>query len=393
MLELELKSDKGGFGLDVALQVPVGVTAILGPSGAGKSSLLRLIAGLDHADEGTLKLDDTIWFDSASKKNLDTRHRHIGMMFQHPRLLDHLDVLSNVELGRRDEQSIENVLTTTGVDKLMSRPVSSLSGGEKQRVMLARALAGKPKLLLLDEPFSGLDQTAKRALLERLAKVLPQVGVPVLLVTHAFDEAARLADRFVHISAGKIVSAGSAAEVLGGIAPKVDLDTPQSAPALASDAHEAATNSLLSGVVESLETGGLARVRVGGQKVDAPAGSFSVGDRIFLRLWARDVILSTLPARNLSARNCLVGKIQSLQSLANGQVEVLVDVEGDNVSALVMATTSSEMKLERGKPIFVVFKSTALDLSAVVEDVAVIKPSSSNAGMDESGSNSAKSEE
>ncbi|MCB1518334.1 MAG: ATP-binding cassette domain-containing protein [Hyphomicrobiaceae bacterium] len=378
MLEVDVRRQLAGFKLDVSLRFDVGVTAILGPSGAGKSTLLRLISGLDRPDEGSIRLGNQVWFDSEQNKELDVRHRQVGMMFQHPRLLNHMDVLSNVELGVRDEQSYEDVVKLTGVEPLILRPVASLSGGEKQRVMLARALAGKPKVLLLDEPFTGLDQVSRRELLNRLARVLPTVKIPILFVTHAFDEAARLARHFVHLSAGQVISSGSAEEVLGGIAPGVDIERAgERGPDLPVDAHEAATSSLISGEVVALEASGLARIKVGGQSVDAPAGNFSVGDRVYLRLWARDVVLSPLPGRQLSARNSLAGRIETLEQLNNGQVMVRIAVEGEAISALVMAQTVKDLRLEQGKPVFVIFKSTALDLSMVVEDAVARKTSKS----------------
>ncbi len=346
MLELALKSRRGSFEIAASSSIKSGVSALIGPSGAGKSSLLRLIAGLDRPDQGQIVFNGKVWANSDGKKFVPAHKRHIGMVFQTGLLLAHRSVADNIKLGARGGELNKELLERIGCMSLMERPVATLSGGEQQRVMLGRALAGKPQLLLLDEPLSALDPEGRAEVLELLARLFPTLDIPVLYVTHAFEEAARLAQEFVRMVDGHIVAQGSAVKVLadGGIA-----------------AGETAISSVIAGQVTSLDEGGIASISVGQQVVEMARGDLKKGEPVYLRLWARDLILAHHKPQGISARNALAGHIRQLSPLANGQVLVIVEVEETEISALVMARTVQEMDIKVDQPIFLIFKSASIE--------------------------------
>ena len=211
----------GAFRLDAAFAVPArGVTALFGPSGAGKTSLLRCIAGLEHA-RGRLVVRGQVWQDV--RRFLPPWRRPVGFVFQDQALLAHLSVRGNLQFGLKRAASsgigFDETVALLGLERLLDRPVGRLSGGEGRRVAIGRALLAQPQLLLLDEPLSGLDLDAKAEALAHLERLHRELSIPMLLVSHEPAEIARLADRVLVMEAGRIVRASvepSEAAVLGG---------------------------------------------------------------------------------------------------------------------------------------------------------------------------------
>jgi molybdate transport system ATP-binding protein len=195
------------FTLDVAFEVPArGVTALLGSSGSGKTSVLRAVAGLDRL-EGSVRFGDESWQDG--RTFLRPHRRRLGYVFQGAGLLLHLSVRRNLDYARRrgrDGGDIEEIVALTGVAPLLDRMPARLSGGEAQRASIARALVGKPRLLLLDEPLSALDSDARSGLLAELEILFDRLAMPVVYVTHDAAEAARLATRTITLADGRIAS-------------------------------------------------------------------------------------------------------------------------------------------------------------------------------------------
>jgi molybdate transport system ATP-binding protein len=332
--------------MDAAWSAGSGVTALVGASGAGKSSLLRLLAGLDRPEEGRIAIGSEVWFDSSAGAYVAAHKRQLGMVFQGPRLLPNLDVAGNIRLGARRGSVDEALVRRLGCASLLQRPVAGLSGGEQQRVMLARALQGAPKLLLLDEPLTSLDSQSRETLLALLSEILPGLDIPVIYVTHSGEEAGRLATHFALMRDGRIVISGDAPSVLGtGAGPH----------------FETGVSSVVAGMVRAVAEDGLAEVALGPQSVEVPGHSLSVGAEVRLRLWARDLVLAHERPEGISARNMLSGTITALDGIADGQVMVSVDVDGVRVIALVMARTVTEMQLQTGAPIKLLFKSASME--------------------------------
>ena len=197
----------GALTLDVALHLPVGVTALTGPSGSGKSTLLRAVAGLERL-RGAVQVDGEIWQDDG--RFLPAHRRSVGYVFQHAGLLPHLSVQGNLDYGRRrsgvDTREVARIVALLGLAPLLERATSRLSGGERQRIALGRALLTRPRLLMLDEPLVGLDASAKAELLPQLKDVFAQLAIPVLYVSHDAEEVARLAGAMLVLKAGRLVS-------------------------------------------------------------------------------------------------------------------------------------------------------------------------------------------
>lgn len=217
MLDVRLHQP-GPIPLDVKLQCEAGeLLALVGPSGSGKTSVLRAIAGLLPVASGRVSLNGVAWFDSAARTNLPAQQRPIGMVFQYYALFPHLTALENVMLAVRggDARDIaRQLLADMQLSGLAARLPSELSGGQRQRVALARALARKPQLLLLDEPFSAVDQPTRHALYDELIKLRERVKLPVVMVTHDMREARMLADRMCIIDQGATLQEGRPASVM-----------------------------------------------------------------------------------------------------------------------------------------------------------------------------------
>ncbi|MBM3265764.1 MAG: ABC transporter ATP-binding protein [candidate division Zixibacteria bacterium] len=206
---LTLDNVKRSFGktfhLSLDMRVEQGITVLFGRSGCGKTSVLRLIAGLDRPDAGTIRFDDTVFFDPARKTDLPPHLRRIGYMFQLPSLFPHLTVHANIAYGATDSSDVAEWLERFQLSALKDRYPREISGGEMQRVALARSLASRPRLLLLDEPFSALDEQRRTQFQGDLLRLKDKMPIPILLVTHNLNEAFALADRLIILDEGKIV--------------------------------------------------------------------------------------------------------------------------------------------------------------------------------------------
>nr|WP_272213643.1 molybdenum ABC transporter ATP-binding protein [Marinicella sp. W31]MDC2879605.1 molybdenum ABC transporter ATP-binding protein [Marinicella sp. W31] len=221
-ISARFKGRLGAFALDVDLAFPAnGVTALFGPSGCGKTSLLRCFAGLNHLERGHLTVDGEVWQDD--RTFLPPHRRAIGYVFQHANLFPHLSVRDNLafglrRLGRGERDAakarFDELVVLLGIAHLLERAPRKLSGGERQRVAIGRALLTAPKLLLMDEPLSALDVAAKRDILPYLESLRKTLSIPVLYVTHAPGEVARLADHIAVLESGRVLGSGPLTETL-----------------------------------------------------------------------------------------------------------------------------------------------------------------------------------
>ena len=341
MLEVDVRGLRGNSNAKFKFAAKSGITAIVGPSGAGKTSLLRAIAGLDGVNGGQVKLNGDVLQPKSEM-------RQIGMVFQEPRLLPHLTILQNIELGRTGPKLAADLAEQLGISSLLARFPKYLSGGEKQRVMIGRALYGAPKLMLFDEPLSAIDQHLKRELIDLIRTQFAQANIPVLYVTHQIEEAAQLAHSLIAIESGKIVAQGPLASTMA------KLDGPSF--------FENGITSVLSGAVTGIDQRfGLATISVGQQQVDLVQNSLNLGDKVQLRIWARDVLLAKDRLTGVSARNQLAGEVLSIDRVDLAQSDVLVRIEGEMVRARIMNKTVAELDMAVGQQVFVVFKSVSIE--------------------------------
>jgi molybdate transport system ATP-binding protein len=211
---------RGEFAADFDLRCPPGITCVMGRSGSGKSTLLSVLAGLALPDRGTIQLGDEVWLDRGRGICIPVHHRRLAYVFQGLALFPHMSALHNVTYGMHETPRAERaskaqaLLDRVGVGHLAKRRPRTFSGGEAQRVALARALACSPKLVLLDEPFSALDRELRAQLVALVRELAPELGVPVVHVTHSIAEARQLADRVVQLDAGKVVAVGKPDDIL-----------------------------------------------------------------------------------------------------------------------------------------------------------------------------------
>ena len=209
MLEINLKKTLGELELVADLQIPTrGVTAIFGLSGAGKSSFINLISGLLTPDQGYIRLNDKTLVDTENKIDMAPNKRHVGYIFQDARLFPHYSVKGNLLYGVKDKSAVDfdGILTLLGIEHLLKRYPFSLSGGEKQRVAIGRALLSNPDILLMDEPLSALDLPRKQELLAYLEQLTHSIDIPILYVTHSLEELTALAERMILMEHGKVIA-------------------------------------------------------------------------------------------------------------------------------------------------------------------------------------------
>jgi len=297
------------FLLDVSIEVPPGITILFGASGAGKSTLLDCVAGLTRPDQGRITAGSDVLFDSVRALHVLAPKRRIAYVFQTLALFPHLTAEENVAYGLRDlpeegrRERVGEILNAFRVQSVRKQKPGEISGGERQRIALARSLVTEPRVLLLDEPLTGLDAALKAAIVDDLRAWNAAKGIPILYVTHSRDEVDALGERVIALDHGRVVSAGAPMEVLD-------------APRRKKLAQAAGFENLLNATVLDLrESDGVMRVRLGESacEIEVPLGYAAVGTRVEVAVRAGDILLATERPRGLSARNIIEGRILSLE--------------------------------------------------------------------------------
>lgn len=341
-----------GFQLDVDLAIPgVGVTVFFGPSGCGKTTLLRAIAGLEHAQDGCLSVGDQIW--QGPGTFLPPHQRPIGYVFQEASLFAHLNVQRNLEYGlkrirnRPPRISLEHAVALLDIGHLLRRKPHQLSGGEQQRIAIARALAVSPEMLLLDEPLAALDQRRKREILPYLEALNRELDIPVLYVSHSRSEVARLADHMVMLEDGQVQAAGPVDELFS----RLDLAL----------AHEPDTKSVVEAVVAEHDD----RYKL--TYLDFAGGRFAVdhrplepGSRVRLQVFARDVSLALSCTDRSSILNTFPAVVEQLVEEGPSQVTVRLSLGTVPLLSRITRRSALELGLEPGVRVYAQAKSVAL---------------------------------
>jgi len=341
-----------GFRLEVDLDLPAaGITAVFGPSGCGKSTLLRCVAGLEKRARGVVKIGSRVWQDENTF--VPVHQRALGFVFQDGALFPHLSVSENLEYGlkraRAGRRKIikDEVVELLGLEKLLARGTTELSGGERQRTALGRALLTSPDLLLLDEPLASLDRASRRAIYPYLERLRTDFTLPVLYVTHALDEAARLADHMVLLEDGQAVNSGPLTEMLTSPAPGL--------------AHGDEAGAVLAARVAGFDREfHLARLAFdGGELLVADTGLAS-DQEVRVRIHARDVSLTLEPAGGSSILNILPARV--LAMIPDSPARVLVRLAAGNsvILAAITHRSAAGLDLEPGRDIYAQIKSVAL---------------------------------
>jgi molybdate transport system ATP-binding protein len=345
-------------GVEVAVSLvrslaPGSILVLFGPSGAGKTTVLRAVAGLMRPDRGHIRLDGRPWFDSEARRFVSPQARRVGYVAQEGALFPHLTVRANVEYGLRgvpaDERRprVESLLQLVGARGWEERRPGELSGGQAQRVMLARALAPAPPLLLLDEPFGALDAATRRELRRELRRLLHETGTAAILVTHDRYEAMAIGDDVAIMLDGRFRQVGPVAEVFRR-------------PADPLVARALGVETVLAGIVER-DDRGLVTLRVGAARLTAIAdASYDPGEQVFACLRAEDVVVERPGPVADSARNHLAGMVAGIEH--EGAVDRLRIDCGFELVAAITSRSREEMALQEGSAVVAAFKATAVHL-------------------------------
>ncbi|GCL61589.1 molybdenum ABC transporter ATP-binding protein [Pseudaquabacterium pictum] len=357
MIASRLQLARRSFTLDVDLQLPgQGVTALFGPSGCGKTTLLRALAGLERA-AGRVALGDAVWQDDAQRRFVPPHQRPLGYVIQEAALFPHLSVQANLDYGRQRAGSaarafaLDAVVALLGIGALMDRRPATLSGGERQRVAIARALATAPRLLLMDEPLAALDAPRKAEILPYLERLHRELALPIVYVTHAMDEVARLADHLVLLEAGRVRAAGPLAELLA----RPDLPL----------ARQDEAGVVLSARVDQHDPAyGLTRVAFDGGTLWVGETAAAPGEAVRARVLARDVSVARQRPQDTSVLNVLpvvLDSVQADRSTALLRLR-LGGPGGDPVWLLARITRRSAdaLALQPGDALFAQIKGVAL---------------------------------
>lgn len=359
MIEIRAKKQLPSFLLDVAFTAPrQGITALFGRSGSGKTSIVRTIAGALKPDVGRIAIGERTFFDSERGIDVAVQQRRIGYVFQESRLFPHLSVRANLLYGYSRAhgakvRSLDDVVDLLDIAPLLDRRIHRLSGGERQRIAIGRALLAQPELLLMDEPLSSLDPARKSELLPYIEGLRDELGLPIIYISHAFNEVVRLADHLVIVDGGRVVQEG----------PLLDLAAdPELSPFLG---RFEAGSVIECTVFKHDDDVALSTLTFTGGQLRVPKVDLAVGERFRVRIRARDVALSLSRPMDVSITNRLPGRLVSISVQEGPYAEAVVDVGGATVRALITRESAERLGLEPGLQVWALVKTVAFDSRSV----------------------------
>jgi molybdate transport system ATP-binding protein len=352
-IRADFKLQLESFALDANFAAPaVGVTALFGPSGSGKTTLLRCIAGLERA-AGSLHVNGETWQDGA--KFLPVHKRPLGYVFQETSLFPHLSVRANLEYGLKRvapaerKVHLEQVTEWLGLERLIARgDPARLSGGERQRIAIGRALLTSPRILLMDEPLSALDTGSKQEILPYLECLHRELNIPVLYVSHALDEVARLADHLVLLEEGRVIASGAMQETLA----RLDLPI----------AHLDDAGAVIeASVAEHDEKYHLTRLEFPGGQLWVGSADQPFGSVVRARVLARDVSIATQQPYGTSINNVLKARIDEIRDEGPDKVIVRMTVgDADMLLSRITRRSRDHLGLAAGMAVYAQVKTVAL---------------------------------
>ncbi len=354
-LSVEINHEQGGFSLDAAFECGAGVTALFGRSGAGKSSLVNAIAGLIRPRKGRVVFDGETLFDSAHGIHVRAGKRRFGYVFQEGRLFPHFTVQQNLvyshwfDRALYSESDFAHVVELLGIGELLQRRPAQLSGGEKQRVAIGRALLAKPRLLLLDEPLASLDAERKHEILRYLRLLRDETRIPMIYVSHAVEEVLELADQVVLLASGRVVASGSVEEVMG---------RPDLRPSAGVFEGGAVIETHVIGV--DLDDG-LATLGFDGGTLTVGNFDAQAGERVRVRIRAREVSIALVPPQQISIQNILRGRIAAIDDARSGGVTVTIAVGAAMLRSRITRRSARQLALAPGMDAYALIKAISLD--------------------------------
>lgn len=350
-LSVDITHQFDDFRLSVKFEAGPGVTAVFGHSGSGKTTLINAIAGLLCPDEGRIQVNGRTLFDRPSGIHLAPHKRRIGYVFQDARLFPHLNVVQNLRYGQRFHKraslAMDDVVQMLGIEALLQRRPGALSGGEKQRVAIGRALLSAPELLLLDEPLAALDSARKDEILPYLERLRDHAGLPILYVSHSVSEVARLANTLVLLERGQMRRSGPVSALLSDpeVAPLIGLRE---------------TGAVLSARVHHHHDDGLTELRSSGGALLLPRISAPVGSDLRVRIHAHEVMLSRERPAEISALNVLPVTVQLLRMGDGPGALVRLSCGDDHLLARITRRSAHALDLQPGTRCFAIIKSVSV---------------------------------
>ncbi|HWA02956.1 MAG TPA: molybdenum ABC transporter ATP-binding protein [Rhizomicrobium sp.] len=354
-LDVFLRHRFGAFALEVEFRIarPC-VTALFGPSGAGKTSVVNAIAGLFRPREGRIVLGGRTLLDTGARLCIPPEERRAGYVFQDSRLFPHMSVEDNLRFGwrraatRAGPAEIAHVIELLGLGHLLKRPPRALSGGEKARVALGRALLSSPEVLLLDEPLAALDAARRGEILPYLERLRDETRLPMVYVSHLVEEVARIADEVVMLRDGRVAAQGPVFDLLTrieageGAAAGAVIDT-------AVAAHRAAE--------------GLSELGFDGGRLVVPLLARAPGERVRVRVRAEDILLACEEPRAISANNVLAATVSAVRAGAGPHADIQLACGGIRLVARITRASAERLSLRPGMPVYAVIKSVIVDSS------------------------------
>jgi len=356
MLSVAVRHRFGSFVLDAAFDSTGGLTALFGRSGAGKTSLINAIAGLLRPERGRIVVDGEVLTDTERGVFVPARRRRIGYVFQEGRLFPHLTVRQNLLYGRwfapksgRPSGEVDQIIDLLGISALLNRRPAHLSGGEKQRIAIGRALLARPRLLVMDEPLASLDEARKTEILPYIERLRDAAGVPIVYVSHQVAEVTRLATTMIVLNEGRVAAIGPTEAIMG----RIDLFP------LTGRAEAGAI--LATRVAGHDSAFGLTILRAAAGELRVPQLDLPVGAALRVRIRARDVMIALTPPEGLSALNVLPGTVAEIGQTDGPIVEMRLECAGEPLIARLTRRSVETLGLAPGRRVYAVIKSIAFD--------------------------------
>jgi molybdate transport system ATP-binding protein len=354
-IEVSIRHRIERFALDVDFSSSGRLTALFGASGSGKTSVINVIAGMIVPEEGRVAVDGRVLLDTNAGIIVPRHKRRIGYVFQEPRLFPHLNVRQNLNYGawftpaRERGADFAQVIDMLGIAPLLERRPSGLSGGEKQRVAIGRALLTTPRLLLMDEPLASLDDARKAEIMPYIERLRDESRVPIVYVSHALAEVTRLASDIVVMSHGRSIESGPASEIMQ----RLDVLPPE---------ERSEAGAIIETVIESYDSAyDMSVLRSAAGAIRIPGRVGEPGAALRLRLKARDILVATEAPRKLSALNVLSGRVSGIGSATGPMVEIRIDCAGTPIIARITRQSLDALALAPGSNVYAIIKSVSFE--------------------------------
>ncbi len=359
MIDIDIDQQLGAFHLDVKFSADAPILGLFGRSGSGKTSVINAIAGIAKPRRGSIRINGVILFDAARRIDTPPEKRRIGYVFQDALLFPHLDVESNLLYGQKlrapgdrfiDEARVVELL---GLSKLLRRKPNALSGGEKQRVAIGRALLAQPRILLMDEPLAALDIPRKTEILDYVERLRDELSIPIVYVSHSVAEITRLADTVVVLSDGKCLAMGDVDDVMG----RLDLKP-------ATGRYEAGS-VLETHVTAQDDEDQLTTLAFDGGELIVPHLDVSIGERVRARIRARDVSLSIRKPTEISILNVLPARVTAIDEETGPIVDLQLSVGSATLVARITRRSFQQLGIRAGQQVYALIKAVSFDQRSV----------------------------